>query len=206
MYPETFEVHDKYSPITNYPSDPVPIYDVTQVSINPAPEILSRFDKLDPIYHCFLHVFIFTYCQLSSQGLFNLIQLLCEFQGVYSQHQYDFGVVDIPFTSHLKQMPNWKKRITKVPIVYRDQMKQILDDLEKNGIIERVGLNAARNNELGSEFLYPFIILLKGDISIPRIDGKIFSTTDLSTLYHEVALTPETQKPVHFAVRKEQYK
>ena len=185
----------------------LPILDVTQVSINPPPEILSRFDKLDPIYHCLLHIFIFTYCQLSSQGLFNLMQLLCEFQDVYSHYQYDFGVVDILFHITLEADAELKeKRITKVPILYRDQMKQILDDLEQNGIIERVGLNAARNNELGSEFLYPFIILLKGDISIPRINGKIFSTTDLSTLYHEVALTPETQKPVRFAVGKEQYK
>ena len=35
---------------------------------------------------------------------------------------------------------------------------------------------------------------------IPRIDGTIFSTTDLSTAYHQVASRPETPKLVHFVV------
>ena len=43
-------------------------------------------------------------------------------------------------------------------------------------------------------------------VLIPRINGKIFSITDLTTAYHQVGLTPETQKLVHFVVGNEQYK
>ena len=41
-------------------------------------------------------------------------------------------------------------------------------------------------------------LLLPVPVFIPRINGKIFSTTDLSTAYHQVALTPETEKPIYW--------
>ena len=85
---------------------------------------------------------------------------------------------------------------------------------------------------MGSEFIKPTTNLPKGDtykivpdgrllntitdvskyhlpllpVSIPRIIDTIFSTTDLSTAYHQVALTLKNQKLVHFVVGKEQYK
>ena len=85
--------------------------------------------------------------------------------------------------------------------------------MEKKGISQRVGLDAARNIELGSEFLNPIIFLLKGnrykigidarllnatnDVSkyhfpllpiqvlISRNNGVVFSTTNLSNAYHQ---------------------
>ena len=126
-----------------------------------------------------------------------------------------------------------KQRIAKIPIHYRDQIQQILDDLEQNGRIERVGLNAARNNELGSDISNRVIILPIGDtynivmdarllnamtdvskyhfpllpvqILTPRINGKICGTTDVSTADHQIALTPETEELVYFVVRDEEY-
>ena len=83
MYTDTFEVQFSYSPITDYPSNLVRIYDVTQVSLNPPTEISSYFDELGRKYQYFLHKFNFTFCQLASQELFILIQLLCEFKDVY---------------------------------------------------------------------------------------------------------------------------
>ena len=97
MYPDTFEVYGKHSPATNYPSNTVLVYHFTQVSINSPPEKSSQIIKLDPKYHSILHIFNSIYCQLSSQDLVNLLQLLCEFQGIYSQHKFDFSVIDIPF-------------------------------------------------------------------------------------------------------------
>ena len=73
-------------------------------------------------------------------------------QDVHSKHEYEFGVVDILF--HIAIKPDAeleKQRITKVPIPYRDQKKQILDDLEHKSIIERV-------DEVGSEFINPILI------------------------------------------------
>ena len=37
------------------------------------------------------------------------MQLLCEFRDVYSQHQYDLGIVDIPFHITLKPDAELKK-------------------------------------------------------------------------------------------------
>ena len=143
------------------------------------------------------------------------MQSLSGFPDLCSQHKSDFGVVDITIRITLEPDAEFKKQlITKVPIHYQDQLQQILDDSETNGIFNRVGLNAAKNNELGSEFINPIKIILKGDVYkmvidarllnaktdvstnhvallpvqvlILRINGKIFSTTDLSTAYHQV--------------------
>ena len=125
MYTDTFEVQFNYSPITDYPSNPVPNSDVTQVSLNPPPEISSYFDKLGPKYQYFLHKFKFTFCQLASQERFNLIQLLCEIKDVYSEHKRGFGVVDRLFLITPKPDAELKKqRMTKLPIHYRDQIQQ----------------------------------------------------------------------------------
>ena len=106
MYPDTFEVHYKYYPFTDHPPNYIPIYDVTQVSSNSPPETSSQIKKPDHEYQYFLHKIIFTYCQFSTQELFNLVQLLREIQDVYSQHENDFSVRVYLFISHLNQIPN----------------------------------------------------------------------------------------------------
>ena len=163
------------------------------------------------------------------------MQLLFEFQDMYSQHKYDFFVVAIPIRITLKQDAALKKqRITKIPIHCREKIQAILDELETNGLIEPVGLDAAQNHEISSEFISPFKIFAKGDTynyvfdatllnaetdfskypfpSLPvqvlmtKFIGSLFSTIDLSSAFHQVALTPETQKIVRFLVGIEQYK
>ena len=164
------------------------------------------------------------------------MQNVFEHQDVSLQHKYDFGgVVDIPFRITLKPDVELKKEsVTKIAIHYRDEIQKNLVELETNRNIERLGLDAARNNELGSEFNNPIIIFPKGDtckfvndarilsaitdassyqfpllpvqVSIPSNNGTKFSTTNLSTAKHQVGLTPETQKFVHFVVRNKQHK
>ena len=71
---------------------------------------------------------------------------LCEFQDVYSEHCYDFGLIGIPFHNTLKADAELKKqRSTRIPIHYKEKLQKILDNLEANGILERVGLHAAVN-------------------------------------------------------------
>ena len=55
----------------------------------------------------------------------------------------------------------------------------------------------------GPKYHFP---LLAVQVVIPRINEKIFSIIDLPTAYHQVSLTPETQKLVHFVVGNEQEK
>ena len=125
------------------------------------------------------------------------------------------------------------QRIIKVPKHYCDHIQQILDDLEHNGLMERVPLKAARNNKLASKYKNPIIIPFKSDtwklvtdagllnaltdvseyhfpswrvqVLILRCSGYFFSTTNFSTAYQQVALTPETQRLVHLVVGNEQY-
>ena len=97
MYPDTFEVHDKYSPIIDYPSSSIPIYDVTQVSKNFPPEILSQNNTLNLKYHFCLQKFDLKSFQILLEELFVLMHLLYELQDVNSQRNYDFGVLDILF-------------------------------------------------------------------------------------------------------------
>ena len=161
------------------------------------------------------------------------MQRLCEFQEVCWQQEQEFQLIDILF--HITHKPDAdlkKQRITKNSKKYREK-KTIFDELEANGSIERAGLDAARNEELVSEFISPIIILptsdtykiviaarllnaitdvfkyhfplLPGDVLIPRVNGIIFSTSNLSPVYHQVALTLKTQSLVHCVVVAEQY-
>ena len=162
MHPDTFEVLDKNSPFTDYPFNPVPIFDVTEISKNPPLDFSSCFKKPYPKNHSFLHKFIFTLCYRSSHEVFNLMQLLCEFQDVYSQHKSDLEVVDTHFQITLKPGAELKKQcITKVAFLYRDQIQQNLDALEQNCILERVGNKCCRILELGAEISNPITILPK---------------------------------------------
>ena len=90
---------------------------------------------------------------------------MCENQDGYSQQKYGFGSVDTRFHITLKRDAELKKqRMTKNSIHYPDQTQQVVDDLEHNAIIERVGLNAARNEELGSEIIKPNKLPLKATL------------------------------------------
>ena len=59
-YLDTFEVHDKDSPINYYPSNTGSIYEDTQVSRKAPPDFSSRNILLDQKYQSFLQNFSFT--------------------------------------------------------------------------------------------------------------------------------------------------
>ena len=85
---------------------------------------------------------------------------------MYSQHIDDFGLINIPLLLTLKRDAEIKKqRITKIPIHYREKIQTKRDEVETDEINERVGLDAAQNNALGSELITPILILRKGDTS-----------------------------------------
>ena len=64
--------------------------------------LTTFIQKLDPKNDKVLRKFNFLYRQISSHDIFNLMQRLSDFQDLYSQHKFDFGVVDIPFLIILK--------------------------------------------------------------------------------------------------------
>ena len=67
------------------------------------------------------------------------MQTWCDFQNKYSQRKNDFGVIKNFF--HITSKADVgleKEQITEVPVHYRDQTQQILNDLEHSGITKRV--------------------------------------------------------------------
>ena len=113
LNPDNFEVHDTISPFTDYPSNFFPNNDVTHVSKNPCREISLKSNRIDLKHHSFHLKFNFTYCQLPSQKLLNLMQLLCDFQDVYSHHKSEFGLIDKLFQITLKADVELKKNVSQ---------------------------------------------------------------------------------------------
>ena len=94
---------------------------------------------------------------------------------VYLQHKHDVGLIKKNF--HVKFLPNsvlTKQRPSRVSLLYQDTLNDLLDQLCKSRII-------GSNTKMGSEFINPIIILLKGNIVELVIDARYLnSITDLS--------------------------
>ena len=66
-----------------------------------------------------------------------------------------------------------KERIKKIPSLYdRDEIREKLGEIEINGVLECVGLDAARNVDLGCKFVNPIINLPRSDTYEIVIDAK----------------------------------
>ena len=125
LCPNQFEIHHNHPPTPK--TDLAPnVHNVFSLTTN----YLSN-DKKDnsTVFSIeqqqFLNKFNFSKSHLYHQDLHRLMTLLCEFQDVYSQHRYDFGLIDIPFHITLKPDAELKKqRITKIPIHYKEKLKK----------------------------------------------------------------------------------
>ena len=105
------------------------------------------------------------------------METLVHNKDVYSQHKYDVGKIKEKF--NVKLLPNVtlsKQRPSKVPLHYQEKLENLLDQLCKTGIIREIG----NENEMGSEFINPIIILPKGNTIKLVIDARyLISFTDL---------------------------
>ena len=88
----------------------------------------------------------------------------CKFLGKnkhgYARQHNDVGKVSIPIRIRLK--PDAKLQTlkpTKVPIRYRDQLNNVLDDIQKNGITKQIGSTLPEKPNSGTTFLNPMIII-----------------------------------------------
>ena len=122
-----------------------------------------------------------------------------------------------------------KQRPSKCPLHLKDILEKLLGQLQDSGIFREMG----DDDELGSLFVNPIILLPKADyvklvidarylnsitdltnyswplepvqMIMTRINGKYFTASDLSCAYHEVPLSPETQKLTSFVIGGKQY-
>ena len=190
-------------------------------------KLLSKFQKSD---REFLQKFDFSQSDIDEKQLAELLEILVLNKDVYSLHKYEVGVIKQRI--HVKLLPNdlfRKQRPSRVPLHYEEKLKSLLEQLIQSGIIREMG----DDNEMGSMFINPIIILPKGNIVklvigvrylnsitdltsyswplepvgalINRLNGKYFTTSDLCSAYNQVPLTEETQKLTSCVIGSKQY-
>ena len=133
---------------------------------------------------------------------------------------------------HVTLKPNVelkRQRPSKVPLHLKEKLEELLTQLKDADVIREMG----DDNEMGSIFVNPIILMPKNNyaklvidprylnsvtdltnISWPlelvlmimtRVNGKVFSVSDLSCAYHQVPLSPETQMLTSFIIGGKQY-
>ena len=163
--------------------------------------------------------FDFQYSDITDEEMVLLIDILIDARDVYSQHQFKMGQTRQKFYVTLKPKVelNWQ-RPSKVPPHLKEKLEKLLTQLKDANIIREMG----DDDEMGSLFVNPIILRPKNDyvklvidarylnsvtdlttyswpfepvqMNMTRVNGKVFSVSDLSCAYHQVPLSPETQK------------
>ena len=170
------------------------------------------------------------YTDLEDEELVTLKDMIIDSRDVYSQHMFDIGQTKQKF--HVTSMPNSelrKQRSSKCPLHLKDKLEKLLGQLQDSGIIREMG----DDDELGSLFVNPIIPVPKAEyvnlvidarflnsitdqtnyswplepvqMIMTRINGKYFTASNLSCAYHQVPLSPETQKLTSFVIGGKQF-
>ena len=159
-----------------------------------------------------------------------LIDILINSRDVYSQHKFDVSKTRQKFHVTLKPNVELKRqRPSKVPLHSKEKLEKLLTQLKDADIIREMG----GDDEMGSLFVNPIILMPKSDyvklvidarflnsvtdltnyswplepvqMIMTRANGKFFSVSDLSCAYHQVPLSPETQKLTSFIIGGRHY-
>ena len=178
----------------------------------------------------YIKEFDFQYSDITDEEMTLLIAMLLDSQDVFSRHKFDVGKTRQKFHVTLKPKAELKRqRPSKVPLHLKEKLEKLLTQLKDADIIREMG----DDDEMGSLFVYPIILMPKNDyvklvidaryfnsvtdltnyswplepvqMIMTRVNGKVFSVSDLSCAYHQVPLSPETQKPTSFIIGGRQY-
>ena len=173
--------------------------------------------------------FDFQFSDITDEEMTLLIDMLIDSRDVNSQ-QFDVGKTRQKFHVTLKPNVELKRqRPSKVPLHLKEKLEKLLTQLKDADIIREMG----DDDEMGSLFVNPIILMPNSDyvklvidarflISVTdltnyswpletvqmimtRVNGKFFSVSDLSCAYHQVPLSPETQKLTSFIIGGRQY-
>ena len=174
--------------------------------------------------------FNFQYSDITDEEMVLLIDMLVDARDVYSQHKFDVGKTRQNFHVTLKPHVELKRqRPSKVPLHLKEKLEKLLTQLKDADIIREMG----DDDEMGSLFVNPIILMPKNDyvklvidarylnsvtdltnyswplepvqMIMTRVNGKVFSVSDLSCAYHQVPLSNETQKLTSFIIGGKQY-
>ena len=144
---------------------------------------------------------------------------------MYSQHKLDISQTEQKF--HVTLKPNselGKQRPSKCHLHLKDKLEKQIRQRQDSGIIRKTG----GDDDLGSLFVNPIKLLPKADnfklvngarylnsitdlinyswplepvlLIMTGINVKSFTASDLSCVYHQVPLSPETQKLISFVI------
>ena len=169
--------------------------------------------------------FDFQYSDITDNEMTLLIDMLIDSKDVYSVYKFDVLKTRQKFHVTLKLNVELKRqRASKVPPHLKNNLEKLLTQLKDADIIQEMG----DDNEMGSLFVNPIILMPKNDYVKPVIDarylnsvtdltnssptlepaqmimtgvnGKFFSVSDLSCAYHQVPQSLETQKLTNFII------
>ena len=174
--------------------------------------------------------FDFQFCDITNEEMTFLVDMLIDSRDVYSQHNFDVGKMHQKF--HVTLKPNMemkRQRPSKTPLHLKEKLERLLTQLKDADIFREMG----DDDEMGSHFVNPTILVPKSDYAklvidarflnsvtdltnyswplelvqmiMTRVNGKLFSVSDLSCAYHQIPLSPETQKLTSFINGDRQY-
>ena len=154
-----------------------------------------------------------------------LIDVLVDARDVYSEHKFEVGKTRQNFHVTLKpKIELNRQRPNKVPSHLKEKLEKLVTQIRDADIIREMG----DDNEMGPLFVNPIILMPKNDyvklvidarypnsvtdlknyswpsepvqMIMTRVNGKVFSLSDLSCAYHQVPLSPETQELISFII------
>ena len=170
------------------------------------------------------------YSGITDEEMILMIDMLVDARDVYSQHKFDVGKTRQKLHVTLKPNVELKRqRPIEVPLHLKEKLEKLLTQLKDADIFREMGDDV----EMGSLFVNPIILMPKNDyvklmidarylnsvadltnyswplepvqMIMTRVNGKVFSVSDLSCAYHQVPLSPETQKLTSFIIGGKQY-
>ena len=151
--------------------------------------------------------------------------MLIDSKDVYSLHKFDVGKPRQKFHVTLKPNVELKRqRACKVPLHLKDKLEKLLTQPKDADINREMG----DDDEMGPLFVNPIILMPKNDyvklvidarylnsvtdltnyswplepvrMIMTRVNGKVFSVSDLSCAYYQVPISYETQKLTSFII------
>ena len=169
--------------------------------------------------------FDFQYSHITDKEMIILIDMLVDARDLYSQHEFDVGKTRQKFHVTLKPKVELKRqRPGKVPLHLKEKLEKLVTQLKDVDILREMG----DDDEFGLLFVNPNILMPKNDyvklvidarylnsvtdltnyswplepvqMITTRVNGEVFSVSDLSCAYHQVPLSPEAQKLSSFII------
>ena len=170
------------------------------------------------------------FSDITDEEMIFLIDMLIDSRDVYSHHKFD--VVETHQKFHVTLKPNGelkRQRPSKLTLHLKERLEKLLTQLKDADIIREMG----DDDKMESLIVNPIILLPKSDyvklvkdaqfltsvtdltnhswplepvqMIMTRVNGKFFSVSDLSCAYHQVPLSPETQKMTSFLIGGRHY-